>query len=176
MALNCFRLSYRIGEPIILPKCFFKGMRDPSLPQVCRVGNPKPGAECEEDVNDHPELLITGAKFAEYWHHDGNFYAQPHNAVLNALHAKCVPNVGGNTRFLDSTGALHDSSSGGVFCAEEIEALKHSTLTVSHEWISDFQVSSKQELYSRRTTHHHSPRRSSHPLPHSSPCLYRAPP
>ena len=162
------RLSYRIGEPIILPKCFFKGMRDPSLPQVCRVGNLKPGAECEEDINDHPELLITGAKFAEYWHHDGNFYAQPHNAVLNALHAKCVPNVGGNTRFLDSTGALHDSSSGGVFCAEEIEALKHSTLTVSHEWISDFQVSSKQaELYSRRTTHHHSPH-SSHP-PFTSP-------
>jgi hypothetical protein len=47
---------------------------------------------------------------------DGNFFAPyasaaraanaPHNAVLNALHAKCVPAVGGATRFLDSTGAL----------------------------------------------------------------------
>ena len=84
-------LATRIGEPIVLPPCFFVGMRDPSLPQICRVGNLRPGAESAEDAAKSPELLLRGAAFGEYWHHDGNFYAPPRNAVLNTLHAKVAP-------------------------------------------------------------------------------------
>ena len=30
-------LSTRIGEPLVLPKCFFDGFREPGFPQVCRA-------------------------------------------------------------------------------------------------------------------------------------------
>ena len=52
-------------------------MREPGVPQVCRVGNLQPGAESAEDVAAARGRLIRGAKFAEYWHHDGNFFAAP---------------------------------------------------------------------------------------------------
>ena len=42
--------------------------------------------------------------------------------------------LGGRTRFLDSTGAMR----AGVFTAGELAALARTTLMVSHEWISDF--------------------------------------
>ena len=144
-AAEMVELSRRIGEPVVLPPCFFPGMREPQLPQVCRVGNLRPGAESAEDAERRPELLLTGARFGEYWHHDGNFFAPPRNAVLNTLHAKVAPNVGGKTLFLDPSAALRDAAD-GPFSAEELEALRHTTLTVSHEWISDFEGAPEEDI------------------------------
>ena len=114
-------LSRRIGEPVVLPPCFFPGMREPELPQVCRVGNLRPGAESAEDAERHPELLLSGARFGEYWHHDGNFFPRPRNAVLNTLHAKVAPNVG-ERRSSSTRSALRDAAD-GPFSAEERKAL-----------------------------------------------------
>ena len=87
--------------------------------------------------------------------------------MLNALHAKVVPDVGGATRFLDSTGETRargphlgsfsepspdpspecgthagalraGAAPAGVFSLDELAALAHSTLTVSADCTSDF--------------------------------------
>ncbi len=39
--------------------------------------------------------------YAEYWHHDGDEYANDDKYVLNFLHSKETPKTGGNTGFLD---------------------------------------------------------------------------
>ena len=80
-------------------------LRDPRFAQVCRVGNLYPGAESANDAAASPALVLPGARFGEYWHHDGNFFAAPRNAVLNTLHARVVPAEGGATYFLDTTAA-----------------------------------------------------------------------
>ena len=49
------RLATRIGQPIVLPPCFFQGMREPGWPEVCRVGNLRPGAETAADAHAAPQ-------------------------------------------------------------------------------------------------------------------------
>ena len=173
-ASQMVELSRRIGEPVVLPPCFFRGMREPGLPQICRVGNLRPGADSASDAAANPDLVISGHAVGEYWHHDGNFFGAPQHAVINVLNAKCVPPVGGKTQFLDSTGALHAgaltdangaaSSLGGaetnadcrpVFTPAEREALDHTTLTVSHEWISDFAGAPMEDITPMGMPHVH---------------------
>jgi taurine dioxygenase len=163
-------LAARLGEPIVLPKCFFVGMREPAHPEVCRVGNLYPGAESAADAAEHPELVIQKAKFGEYWHHDGNFLAPPRHAVLNTLHARVVPATGGATHFLDATAALRAGVDGGPFSHAELAALHRSTLTVSHEWISDFATAGEEDIAPLGMPHVHEAVQV-HPVTHE-PCLY----
>lgn len=165
-AENLVRLSRRFGEPVVLPPCFFDGMRDPDYPQVCRVGNLRPGSESVRDADIRPDSVIRDAKFGEYWHHDGNFYAAPRNAIVNALYAKVVPDVGGDTHFLDSTGALR----AGHFGLDTEEQLRHTTITVSHEWISDFKNASPADIEPMGMPHLHDAVQT-HPVTKKD-CLY----
>ena len=168
-AAQLVALAARIGEPIVLPNCFFVGMRDPAHPEICRVGNLLPGAESVEDAAAQPDLVIKKAKFGEYWHHDGNFLAPPRHAVLNTLHARVVPPTGGATQFLDASAALR-AGEAGPFSREELARLRRTTLSVSHEWISDFANASEEDIAPLGMPHVHEAVQP-HPIT-GEPCCY----
>lgn len=124
-------LTARLGEPTLLPSCFAFDNRDPGHPEVVRVGNIKVDGS-----------VVPRVTAAEYWHHDGNFWGMPGYRLVNLLHAKVIPPVGGNTGFMDTTMALHSD----MFSAEEKQRLRDSTCLVSCKWISDFKNAKPEEL------------------------------
>lgn len=81
----------RWGEVIVLPAGLALANQEPGLPSITRVGNIRYDAS-----------IIPSVRFAEYWHHDGDFWAPGNNFIINFLSSVRVPPVGGNTGFLDS--------------------------------------------------------------------------
>ena len=81
----------RWGEVVELSAGLALGNQEPGLPSITRVGNIRPDGS-----------IIPSVRFAEYWHHDGDFWAPGENFILNFMSSVRVPAVGGNTGFLDS--------------------------------------------------------------------------
>ena len=81
----------RWGKVVVLPAGLALYNQEPGLPSVTRVGNIRPNGS-----------IIPSVSLAEYWHHDGDFWAPEQNFIVNFLSSVRVPVVGGNTGFLDS--------------------------------------------------------------------------
>jgi taurine dioxygenase len=81
----------RWGEVVVLPAGLALANQEPGLPSITRVGNIRPDGSIAPSV-----------RFAEYWHHDGDFWPAGKNFIVNFLSSVRVPAVGGNTGFLDS--------------------------------------------------------------------------
>jgi taurine dioxygenase len=119
----------RWGEVIELTSGLALANQEPGVPSITRVGNVRPDGS-----------IIAGAQFAEYWHHDGDFWAPGSNFVVNFLSAVRVPPTGGRTGFLDSRLAydrLDDS---------QRAALADAYICVRASEISDFEKAAPHEL------------------------------
>ena len=81
----------RWGEVVVLPAGLALSNPQPVFPSITRVGNIRPD-----------NSIIPSVRFAEYWHHDGDFWAPGRNFIINFLSSVRVPAVGGNTGFLDT--------------------------------------------------------------------------
>jgi len=125
------QVSARIGEPVLLPPAFSFDNRDPEHLEIVRVGNMKVDGS-----------IKPGVRAAEYWHSDGNFWGKPGYQIVNCLHAKVIPDTGGNTGFMDTTLALNS----GLFDEKTKERLRRSTCLVSCRWISDFKDAKPEEM------------------------------
>jgi len=110
-------LAERFGETFVLPKGF--GVKCSEQPGVIRIGNVR------EDGT-----VISHHTAAEHWHHDGSFRARPQHALINFLHTKIKPDVGGKTGFLDLTGAYHATNNNRVFSEAVKGKLRHSSIVV----------------------------------------------
>jgi len=118
-------LAERFGETFVLPKIF--GTRCSEQPEIIRIGNVREDGQ-----------IIPRHTAAEYWHHDGDFRARPQHALINFLHAKITPNVGGKTGFLDLTGAYHAADNNRVFSETVKSKLRDSVIVVDPMEIEDF--------------------------------------
>jgi len=118
-------LAERFGETFVLPKMF--GTRCSEQPEIIRIGN----------VREDGKIISRHAA-AEYWHHDGDFRARPEHALINFLHAKITPDVGGKTGFLDLTGAYHAAGDNRVFSENVKSKLRNSSVVVDPMEIEDF--------------------------------------
>jgi taurine dioxygenase len=84
--------------------------------------------------------IIPSARFAEYWHHDGDFWAPGQNFIVNFLSSVRVPAVGGNTGFLDSRLAYEK-----LDLAQQAE-LAGAYICVRASEISDFKKAAPHEI------------------------------
>ena len=117
------------GEVIELTSGLALTNQEPGVPSITRVGNIRPDGS-----------IIAGVRFAEYWHHDGDFWAPGKNFIVNFLSSVQVPSTGGQTGFLDSRLAydtLEDS---------QRTALADAYICVRASDISDFKKAEPQEL------------------------------
>jgi taurine dioxygenase len=80
----------RWGEVVELPVGLALDNQEPGLRSITRVGNIRPDGS-----------IIPSMRFAEYWHHDGDFWAAEQHHIINFLSSVEIPAVGGNTGFLD---------------------------------------------------------------------------
>lgn len=124
-----FALTGRWGEVIELPPGLALSNPEPGFPSITRVGNLRPDGS-----------IIPSVKFAEYWHHDGDFWSPGQNFILNFLASVRVPEVGGNTGFLDMRATF-----------ESLEPSIRSELEGAFIWvraseISDFKRATPEEL------------------------------
>ncbi len=101
------RFGRRWGEPI---PHVLDHLRMPGYPEMMAVGNTE-----EKDRTDDIRL---GAMF---WHTDQSYEAEPATATM--LHAKVVPEQGGETLFADSFGAYEALDSATKRRLEGLEAL-----------------------------------------------------
>lgn len=83
-------LTRRFGEPVVLPEGLRFNNIEQQHPEVARVSNILPDG-----------TLLPGHRAAEYWHNDGDFWQPGRNYIFNLLHSKIVPQVGGQTGFVD---------------------------------------------------------------------------
>ena len=83
------------GSVVELPPGLALSNPEPGFPSITRVGNLRPDGS-----------IIPSVKFAEYWHHDGDFWSPGQNYILNFLSSVRVPERGGNTGFLDTRAAF----------------------------------------------------------------------
>jgi len=119
----------RWGEVVILPSALALAHQEPGLPSITRVGNIRPDGS-----------TIPSVRFAEYWHHDGDFWAPEQHFIVNFLSGVRVPTVGGNTGFLDSRLAY-----------AKLDPSQRAELEGSYIWvraseISDFKRAAPHEL------------------------------
>jgi len=119
----------RWGELIILPGGLAFSNQEPGLPSITRVGNVRPDGS-----------IIPSVRYAEYWHHDGNFWAPGQNHVVNFLSSVLVPAVGGNTGFLDCRLAYEQLDP-----AQRAE-LEGASICVRASEISDFKQAAADEI------------------------------
>jgi taurine dioxygenase len=119
----------RWGEVVELPHGLALGNQEPGLPSITRVGNIRPDG-----------TIIHAVRFAEYWHHDGDFWASGANHILNFNASVRVPALGGNTGFLDSVLAYEQ-----LHQAQKME-LERAFICVRASEISDFKLASPHEL------------------------------
>jgi taurine dioxygenase len=119
----------RWGEIVELPAGLAHKHQEPGLTSITRVGNVRTDGS-----------IIPGVRFAEYWHHDGDFWAPGQNYILNFLSGVHVPSVGGHTGFLDTrracdllTDAQRADLDGAYICVRASE-------------IDDFAAASANEL------------------------------
>lgn len=119
----------RWGELIILPAGLAFSNQEPGLPSITRVGNIR-----------YDGSIIPSVRYAEYWHHDGNFWAPGRNHVVNFLSSVRVPALGGNTGFLDCRLAYEQLDP-----AQRAE-LEGAFICVRASEISDFKQAPAQEI------------------------------
>jgi len=119
----------RWGEVIELPAGLALANQEPGLPSITRVGNIRPDGS-----------IIPAVRFAEYWHHDGDFWAPGQNFILNFMSSVRVPSVGGNTGFLDSRLACERLGD------EQKTDLEGAYTCVRGSEISDFKKAAPHEL------------------------------
>jgi taurine dioxygenase len=119
----------RWGEVVELPAGLALANQEPGLPSITRVGNIRPDGS-----------IIPGVRFAEYWHHDGDFWQPGQNFIVNFLSAVRISPVGGRTGFLDSRLGY-----------EMLSDSERADLADAHIWvraseISDFKKAAPHEL------------------------------
>jgi taurine dioxygenase len=119
----------RWGEVVELPAGLALANQEPGLPSITRVGNIRPDGS-----------IIPGVRFAEYWHHDGDFWQPGRNFIVNFLSAVRISPVGGRTGFLDSRLGY-----------EMLSDSERADLADAHIWvraseISDFKKAAPHEL------------------------------
>lgn len=119
----------RWGDVIELPAGLAFHHQEPGLPSITRVGNVRPDGS-----------IIPGVRAAEFWHHDGDFWAPGQNFILNFMSSVCVPPVGGRTGFLDMRLAFETLAD-----AERAE-LEGAFVWVRAGEIDDFKGASPEEL------------------------------
>lgn len=122
-------LVSRWGEVIELPAGLALDNQEPGVPSITRIGNIRPDGSIIPDV-----------RFAEYWHHDGDFWPPGQNFVVSFLSSVRVPSTGGGTAFLDTKLAYErmdesqrDELTGAYICVRASE-------------ISDFKDASPEEI------------------------------
>jgi taurine dioxygenase len=115
----------RWGDIIELPPGLALANQEPRFPSITRVGNIRPDGSIIPDVT-----------FAEYWHHDGDFWPPGQNFVVSFLSTVKVPSTGGRTGYLDTQlafqlleASLRDELAGAYICvrASEIPDFKHAS-------------------------------------------------
>jgi len=119
----------RWGEVVLLPDGLALSNQEPGLPSITRVGNIRPD-----------DSIIPSVRFAEYWHHDGDFWAPGRNHIVNFLSSVRVPEVGGNTGFLDTRLAYEQLD------PAQKEELKGAYICVRASEISDFKQAAAHEI------------------------------
>ena len=117
--LQAFASSW--GEIIRLPAGLAFSNQEPGLPAIARVGNVRADGS-----------IIPGARYGEYWHHDGDFWPPGEHFVINFLLGVHIPEAGGNTGFWDARLAYERLSD------ELREALDGASIVVKASDISDF--------------------------------------
>lgn len=117
------------GEVIELTAGLALANQEPGLPSITRVGNIRPDGSIIPDV-----------RFAEYWHHDGDFWSQGQNFVVNFLNSVQVPETGGHTGFLDTRLAYEKLDE------SQRTDLADATICVRASEISDFKNATSDEL------------------------------
>jgi len=119
----------RWGDVIELTPGLTFSNQEPGVPSITRVGNIRPDGSIIPDVH-----------FAEYWHHDGDFWAPGQNYLVNFLNSVVVPSVGGRTGFLDTRRAYE------ILTDEQKTELQDATICVRASEISDFKNATPAEL------------------------------
>jgi taurine dioxygenase len=119
----------RWGAIVRLPGGLAFSNQEPDLPSIVRVGNVRADGS-----------IIPGARFGEYWHHDGDFWPPGQNFILNFWSSVRVPPTGGATGFLD-TRAAYD-----VLGETERAELEDAHTVVRPAEIADFEGASADEL------------------------------
>ncbi|MGK0188363.1 MAG: taurine dioxygenase [Verrucomicrobiales bacterium] len=119
----------RWGEVVVLPPGLAFGNQEPGLPSIARVGN-----VCSDGS------IIPGVHYAEYWHHDGNFWQPGENFIVNFLSTVRIPSKGGRTGFFDSRLAYERLNE------EQKRELVGATICVRPSEIGDFKDAPPQEL------------------------------
>jgi len=125
--LNDF--TSRWGEVVELTAGLALANQEPGLPSITRVGNIRPDGS-----------IIPSVRFAEYWHHDGDFWAPGRNFIVNFLSGVRLPSVGGNTGFLDCRLAYE------VLTDAQRAGLEGAYICVRASEISDFKKAASHEL------------------------------
>jgi taurine dioxygenase len=121
--------AHRWGEVIELPPGLALANQEPGVPSITRVGNIRPDGS-----------IIPGVRFAEYWHHDGDFWQPGENFIVNFLSTIRIPSTGGRTGFLDSRLAYE------MLPDSQRAALTDAYVCVRASEISDFKKASPDEL------------------------------
>ena len=124
-----FAFTGRWGEVIELPPGLALSNPEPGFPSITRVGNLRPDG-----------TIIPSVKFAEYWHHDGDFWSPGQNFILNFLASVRVPEVGGDTGFLDMRAAFE------TLDPSTRAELEGTSIWVRASEISDFKRAAPHEL------------------------------
>lgn len=109
------------GEVLLLPPGLAFNAQIASVPEVARVGNVAADGS-----------VMKKHTAAEYWHHDGDFWAAGENHILNFLCCVQTPATGGNTGFLDTRKAFLSLNE------EEKQKLRNAYIVVHGSDIEDF--------------------------------------
>ncbi|MGH1337081.1 MAG: TauD/TfdA dioxygenase family protein [Aureispira sp.] len=83
-------VTKRFGKPLHLPEGLRFNNPEASYPAVARVSNILADG-----------TLLKEHRAAEYWHSDGDFWQPGDNYIFNVLYSKIVPQMGGQTGFVD---------------------------------------------------------------------------
>lgn len=121
-------LTQMIGNPLNLPAQLVPS-KLPGYPEIARVGNF--GPETGEIDQQYA--------FGHYWHHDGDFWPEGKNHIVNFLHSKVVAKGGGQTGFI-STKAAYASLDD-----EEKHEIANASVVVDPANIEDFRGISPED-------------------------------
>jgi taurine dioxygenase len=119
----------RWGEVIELPASLALANQEPRLRSITRVGNIRPDG-----------TIISDVRFAEYWHHDGDFWPAGENFIVNFLSSVQIPPIGGHTGLLDSRAAYEKLPD------RQKAALADAYICVRAREIADFKMAAPHEL------------------------------